>query len=124
MRRTWSGCARCVRRRGTGPDIAAGLTIDLDATITVAHSEKDNAAKTWKKTFGFHPLLAYLDRPDVAGGEALAGLLRPGNAGSNTAADHVTVLDMALAALPAAARPTPAAEVVPDLVGLEWRSPA
>jgi hypothetical protein len=67
---------------GAGPDIAAGLTIDLDATITVAHSEKDNAAKTWKKTFGFHPLLAYLDRPDVAGGEALAGLLRPGNAGS------------------------------------------
>ena len=98
---------------GAGPDIAAGLTIDLDATITVAHSEKDNAAKTWKKTFGFHPLLAYLDRPDVAGGEALAVLLRPGNAGSNTAADHVTVLDMALAALPAAARPTPAAGAGP-----------
>jgi hypothetical protein len=92
---------------GAGPDIAAGLTIDLDATITVAHSEKANAAKTWKKTFGFHPLLAYLDRPDVAGGEALAGLLRPGNAGSNTAADHVAVLDMALAGLPALTRPGP-----------------
>ncbi len=92
---------------GAGPDIAAGLTIDLDATITIAHSEKSNAAKTWKKTFGFHPLLAYLDRPDVSGGEALAGLLRPGNAGSNTAADHVTVIDMALTALPARARPAP-----------------
>jgi hypothetical protein len=90
---------------GAGPDLAAGLTIDLDATITIAHSEKNNAAKTWKKTFGFHPLLAYLDRPDVAGGEALAGLLRPGNAGSNTAADHISVIDMALAALPAPARP-------------------
>ena len=44
---------------GAGPDPAAGLTIDLDATITIAHSEKVNAAKTWKKTFGFHPLLAY-----------------------------------------------------------------
>ncbi len=92
---------------GAGPNLSAGLTIDLDATITIAHSEKVNAAKTWKKTFGFHPLLAYLDRPDVAGGEALAGLLRAGNAGSNTAADHVSVLDMALAALPAHARPRP-----------------
>ena len=92
---------------GAGPDVSTGLVIDLDATITIAHSEKVNAAKTWKKTFGFHPLLAYLDRPEVAGGEALAGLLRPGNAGSNTAADHVTVIDMALAALPAAARPRP-----------------
>jgi len=67
---------------GAGPDVSAGLVIDLDATITIAHSEKVNAAKAWKKTFGFHPLLAYLDRPEVAGGEALAGLLRPGNAGS------------------------------------------
>jgi len=92
---------------GAGPDLAAGLVIDIDATITVAHSEKANAAKTWKKTFGFHPLLAYLDRPDVAGGEALAGLLRPGNAGSNTVADHITVLGMALDALPAHARPRP-----------------
>lgn len=92
---------------GAGPDLADGLVIDIDATITVAHSEKQNAAKTWKKTFGFHPLLAYLDRPDVAGGEALAGLLRPGNAGSNTVADHLTVLGMALAALPAHARPRP-----------------
>jgi hypothetical protein len=92
---------------GAGPDLTAGLVIDLDATITIAHSEKDNAAKTWKKTFGFHPLLAYLDRPDVAGGEALAGLLRPGNSGSNTTADHIRVLGMALAALPAQARPCP-----------------
>lgn len=92
---------------GAGPDLADGLVIDIDATITLAHSEKENAAKTWKKTFGFHPLLAYLDRPDVAGGEALAAILRPGSAGSNTAADHVTILAMALSALPAHARPDP-----------------
>jgi hypothetical protein len=92
---------------GAGPEGSGGLTIDIDATITIAHSEKENAAKTWKKTFGFHPLLAYLDRPDVAGGEGLAGILRPGNAGSNTTADHVEILGMALAALPEHARPHP-----------------
>lgn len=94
---------------GAGPDLDsvefAELCLDFDATITISHSEKENAAATWKRTFGFHPLLCFLDRPDVAGGEALAGLQRPGNAGSNTAADHVTVLDMALTALPAHARP-------------------
>jgi len=46
-----------------------------------------------------------LDRPDVSSGEALAGLLRPGNAGSNTAADHIAVLDMAIESLPPEARP-------------------
>lgn len=61
-----------------------------------SHSEKEGAAPTYKKGFGFHPLLAYLD----ATGEALAGLLRPGNAGAGTAADHVVVLDAALAQLP------------------------
>lgn len=77
------------------------------STITIAHSEKESAAPTWKRTFGFHPLLCFLDRPEVAGGEALAGLLRAGNAGSNTAKDHITVLDLALAQLPQAWRPTP-----------------
>lgn len=90
---------------GAGPELACGLTIDIDATITIAHSDKENAARTWKKTYGFHPLLAYLDRPDISGGEGLAGILRPGNAGSNTTADHVQILGMALAALPEHARP-------------------
>lgn len=90
---------------GAGPDLDQELCLDFDATITIAHSEKENAAATGKKTFGFHPLQCFLDRPDVAGGEALAGLLRQGNAGSNTAADHIMVLDMALAALPEHARP-------------------
>ncbi len=90
---------------GAGPDLTQELRLDFDATITIAHSEKENAAATWKRTFGFHPLLCFLDRSDVAGGEALAGVLRAGNAGSNTAADHITVLDMALAALPAHVRP-------------------
>ena len=50
------------------------LQIDIDGTITIDHSDgKENAAATWKRTFGFHPLLAFLDRPDIAGGEALPG---------------------------------------------------
>src|SRR5699024_9112014 len=95
---------------GAGPDLGGELAIDFDATITIAHSDKENAAATWKKTFGFHPLLAFLDRPEIAGGEALTGLLRKGNAGSNTAADHVTVLKQALAGLPGPARPVPGSQ--------------
>ena len=60
------------------------MTIDLDATLITAHSEKEGAAGTYKGGYGFHPMLAYLDET----GEALAGELRPGNAGANTAADH------------------------------------
>ena len=101
---------------GAGPDLSDWLVIDVDATITIAHSEKENAAKTWKKTFGFHPLLAFLDRPEVSGGEALAGKLRAGNAGSNTAADHIAVLEQALAALPAHARPRPGEADSPKLL--------
>jgi hypothetical protein len=73
-----------------------GFVLDLDATIVICHSEKESAAKTWKKSFGYHPLLCFLD----ATGEALAGLLRPGNSGSNTAADHIVVLDQALTQIP------------------------
>ena len=73
-----------------------GLVIDLDASIVVCHSEKERAAATFKKTFGYHPLLAFCDNT----GEFLAAQLRKGNAGSNTAADHITVLDAALVQLP------------------------
>ncbi len=102
---------------GAAPPAGTTLTIDIDATITIDHSDnKENAAATWKHTYGYHPLLAFLDRPDISAGEALAGLLRPGNAGSNTAADHVTVLTEALAALPPAYRPDPDGEQTPDLL--------
>jgi Transposase DDE domain group 1 len=35
------------------------LIIDLDATLVTAHSEKENAAPTFKRGFGFHPLCAF-----------------------------------------------------------------
>jgi hypothetical protein len=75
----------------------ARLTIDVDATLITAHSEKEGAAGTYKGGYGFHPLQAYADETR----EALAGLLRPGNAGANTAADHTSVLDRALEQIPA-----------------------
>ena len=53
-----------------------------------SHSEKEFARPTFKKGFGFHPLLAFVDHGTGGSGEMLACLLRPGNAGSNTAADH------------------------------------
>ncbi|WP_327379021.1 IS1380 family transposase (plasmid) [Streptomyces sp. NBC_01216] len=77
-----------------------GLVLDIDATLVTCHSEKEQAAATYKRGFGYHPLLCFLDNT----GEALAGLLRPGNAGANTAADHITVLDQALAQIPDAHR--------------------
>jgi hypothetical protein len=88
------------RRRVPGTTVLdrvlPGFVLDIDATIVLCHSEKESAAATWKHTFGFHPLLCFLDGT----GEALAGLLRAGNAGSNTAADHITVLDRALDQIP------------------------
>jgi hypothetical protein len=77
-----------------------GLVLDIDASIVVCHSEKQEATPTWKKTFGFHPLFCFLDNT----GEAPAAILRPGRAGSNTAADHITVLDAGLAQIPDHAR--------------------
>ncbi len=80
---------------GGAPD---RVTIDLDATLLTAHSEKEGAAPTWKRGYGFHPMLAYCDQT----GEALAGELRPGNAGAGTIADQIEVAEQALAQIPEA----------------------
>jgi hypothetical protein len=74
------------------------VTIDVDATLVTSHSDKEGAAGTYKGGYGFHPILAYCDET----GEALAAILRPGNAGSNTAADHIAVIEDALAQVPPA----------------------
>ena len=77
------------------------ITVDIDATIVTSCPEKDQAAPTWKKTYGFHPLTVFADHGPQGSGEPLAIMLRPGNAGSNTAADHVEATRLALAQLPA-----------------------
>ena len=86
--------------RAGGRDLP-GLTLDIDATLVTCHSDKEQAAPTYKQGFGYHPLLCFPDNT----GEALAGLLRPGNAGANTATDHITVLDRALGTDPRRAPP-------------------
>ena len=88
--------------RAAGKTISQ-VVIDLDATLVTAHSDKEGAKGNFKGGFGYHPLGAWLDNT----GEALAAVLRPGNAGSNTAADHLTVIDQALAQLPARWRSKP-----------------
>ena len=87
---------RSPKTNGTGP-----VYLDIDASLVEIHSEnKQQTAATYKGGFGFHPILCFAD----ATGEALSGLLRPGNAGSNTVTDHVLVLDGALAQLPGTVR--------------------
>ena len=76
------------------------LIIDLDATLVTSHSDKDGARPTFKRGYGFHPLCAFADHGVDGTGEALAILLRPGNAGSTTAVDHITVIRDALRQLP------------------------
>ncbi len=73
--------------------------MDIDATIVIAHSDKENAASTWKKTYGFHPLTVFADHGPDGSREPLAIVLRPGNAGSNTAADHIAATRAAIAQL-------------------------
>ncbi|WP_406087329.1 IS1380 family transposase [Kitasatospora purpeofusca] len=82
------------------PDAGGEVVVDIDGVLVLAHSEKQDAAKTWKKTFGHHPLFAFVDHGREGSGEPVAGLLRPGNAGSNTAADHIEAARLALAQLP------------------------
>ena len=76
------------------------IPVDLDATIVIAYSEKESAAPTWKRTFGFHPLCSFIDHGPDGTGEAAVLHLRKGNAGSNTAADHLTVARAALQQIP------------------------
>ncbi len=79
---------------GAAPD---RIVIDVDASLVTSHSDKEQAAATWKRGYGFHPMLAFLD----SSREALGAILRPGNAGSNTAQDKLCVVAEALRQVPA-----------------------
>jgi hypothetical protein len=83
-----------------GKILTGWLVIDIDATLITAHSGKEGAALTFKMGYGFHPLGAWLANT----AESLAMLLRPGNAGSNTFADHAAVLTAAIRQIPARMR--------------------
>ncbi len=89
------------------------VILDFDASLVDVHSEaKEQAAPTYKKGFGFHPLFVFSDLT----GETLAAKLRAGNAGSNTVTDHVEVFDAAVAQLPASVTRGHHADDDPSLV--------
>ncbi|NEA15552.1 IS1380 family transposase, partial [Streptomyces halstedii] len=93
---------QCVWRLAgrAAPDAGGTVTVDLDGVLVIAHSDKEDAAPTWKRTYGHHPLMGFVDHGPSGTGEPVAALLRPGNAGSNTASDHITAAQLALAQLP------------------------
>ncbi|WP_284304666.1 IS1380 family transposase [Mobilicoccus caccae] len=96
-RQVWSQLPNGVpASKVAGTDLDDLIVLDTDATIVISHSEKENAAATFKRTFGFHPLGVWCDNTS----EFLAAKLRAGNAGSNTAADHIEVLTDAIAQIP------------------------
>ena len=110
------------RARARGWKLAGAperLTIDLDATLLTAHSDMEGAEPTYKRGYGFHPLLAYAHET----GEALAGELRPGNAGANTAADQIAVAEQAIEQLPSStsrASRSSCASIAPALATNCW----
>lgn len=82
--------------RVAGADLGTTVVLDVDATIVITHSEKEQASPTFKRTFGFHPLGVWCDNTE----EFLTAKLRTGRAGSNTATDHIEVLADAIAQIP------------------------
>jgi hypothetical protein len=82
------------------PDANEHVVVDIDGVLVLAHSEKQDATATWKKTFGHHPLVAFVDHGQEGSGEPVAAPLRPGNTGSNTASDHIATTKLALAQMP------------------------
>jgi len=100
-----------------GSSVEHPVVVDVDAALVTAHSDKENAKPTFKKGYGFHPLCAFVDHGQDGTGEPLAILLRPGNAGSNKATDHITVLRQAFQQLPGLADRRPGKTVLARVDG-------
>ena len=109
-RAAWRAAASAAPDHHTDAD--RPLIVDIDATLITAHSEKEQAAPTYKRGFGFHPLCAFVDHGATGTGEPLAITLRAGNAGANTAADHITLVGQALAQLPSVTGSRPGKRVL------------
>ncbi len=105
VRRARAGARSAVWQLSSPVPAAGEVIVDLDATLIGAHSEKENATPNFKRGFGFHPMMAFVDHGDGGTGEPLAAMLRPGRANASDAADQIAVLDAALAQLPEAVRP-------------------
>ncbi len=70
---------------------------DFDSTLLNVHSEKEDAAPTYKHGFGFNPLAVWCDNTN----EPLAAMLRPGNAAPNDTDDHLELLEQVVCSVPA-----------------------
>jgi hypothetical protein len=92
----WAQLAAVPASKVAGTDLGEVIVLDVDATLVTAHSEKEHARPTFKGGFGFHPIAVWADNTT----EMLAVTLRPGNAGANTATDHIEVLTAAIAQIP------------------------
>ena len=99
-RHVWSQMSHLPASKSAGTDLGEVVVLDVDATLITAHSVKEQAAATFKHGFGFHPIGVWCDNTH----ELLAITLRPGNAGSNHAGDHIEVLGRAIAQIPPAHR--------------------
>jgi hypothetical protein len=94
-RHAWAQAAALPPVRVADKTLTGVACIRMDATVVIAHSDKELAEPNIKG-FGFHPLIACCDNT----GEPLAWMFRAGGTGPNTAADHLVVLREAIAALP------------------------
>jgi hypothetical protein len=99
-RHIWSLLSRPPASKVAGIDLGEVVLLYVDATLVTSHSEKEQAAATFKGGFGFHPVGVWCDNTT----ELLAISLRPGNAGSNHAGDQIDVLRRAIAQIPASHR--------------------
>ena len=69
------------------------VIVDIDATLVTAHSEKEGAQPTFKRTFGFTPMCAFVDHGEHGTGETLLTQLRPGKASPWSKTDHIAALE-------------------------------
>ena len=69
---------------------------DFDSTLLDVHAEKEDAAPTYKRGFGFNPLGAWCDNTK----EPLGAMLRPGNAAPGNTDDHLELLERVVRAVP------------------------
>jgi hypothetical protein len=104
IRQARAAARASVRSHHAPAPITGPVVVDLDATLITAHSEKEDATPNFKRGFGFHPLLAFVDHGAGGTAEPLVAMLRPGRANAKTDADQIAVLDAALAQLPEALR--------------------
>ena len=119
----WAQLPKLPASQVADTDLGGVVVLDVDATLVTSHSEKEHAAPTFKGGFGYHPLAVWCDNTQ----EMLAVAMRPGNAGSNTVADHIDVLTRAIAQVPAAvpqahADPRRRRRFLPRAAGLAHRT--